>query len=189
MADLGPVNAGDELSAKQWNAVLEIARASVDPKNNPEGGLASFGFRGTFSRGVEVRTAYVTRTVTKQQANIFDTTVDPSAFEHNALLMSYDPIAKQWSVNDDEGITIFLLDDGIDASGTGALPIPKDSQIAVYYSKSAQAWFPLSQPKEAVVRISSGNANPNSIQSGEMVVWDGSQWIVTQSVSVIRIGN
>jgi hypothetical protein len=170
--------------------VLEATRGLKNPASFGDSGMTASGISARYNKVLDIRVAKITSLVKKQQANIFDSITVDADLVPNAILMTYDTVAKKWAEQPNALINVFLLDDGpFDDAGDGALPIPAGSIISVYYSKSAQAYFPLSQPKESIIHVVSAAANANAIQSGEMVVWNGSDWVAIQDVSVIRIGN
>ncbi len=185
MADLDPVRPGDPLSAKKHNGLLATVRGLVRA-----GGLD--GVPGMGQRSPEallVHRARITKLVSKQTRNITDEgTPTDEQDEHNAVLLMYDPQTKKWQDRVGGEITVILSDDGYDDEAKGFLPMAVGAKIAVYYSKSAQAYFPMHQPKTAIIHVTTSEADPNQTQSAETAYWDGSQWAILQDVRAIRIG-
>lgn len=190
MADLDPVYRGEKILAADQNLLRAVGRGAMNPATGGAG-FRTPGMVGNYEVYGDVQRAIVTRIIKDKQPNIFDGPLSPSDLEHNAQLLTYDPDAKRWALKPQGEITVFLNDDGETESGTvGVIPIPKGARISVRYSKTAQAWFCMEQPRVAVVHVTSTEADANQIQSGETAFWDSvnSQWVIGQNVSIIRIG-
>lgn len=191
MADMDPVRAGDTISAADYNFALGTLRGATQLAGRATPGPAGPNLGGGPQEKQHVETARAVKLIKPKLRNVFDEgTMTDDDRANNAVLMIYDPQAKCWRDKPGGGITVFLLEDGIDLNGVGALPIPTDTQFRVWYSRTAQAWIPMSQPRSAVVHVSSAEADINSIQDAESAVWDSDNqlWVVTGSIKVIRIG-
>ena len=188
MPNLNPVHPGDTIKADDYNLILENIKGMKSPTNFENSGFVFSNATLPSAKDNAPLMAKIIKLTGPKQLNNWEIVPESEDDWPNAILMKWNYIEMGWSEVDGGYIEVILSNDGVYGDHASTIPLIEGSVIPVYYSKTANAYFPLSQPQVGIVEITSVEAGPDSKQTAQLLNYKDGDWAVVREVKVIRIG-